>query len=319
MLYYRMKKFLIQLFVGIPSILAAQFIEGLDFGYNPGNLEMSIYLPKANSSEKLPLVIALHGCSQNAKSMAKQTGWNELAEKYNFIVLYPEQRRRNNGSNCFNWFELNDISKNSGESESINSMMDFAFREFNLDDQKVFIYGLSAGAAMGVVMMVNYPNRFKSGAIYAGLPYKTATSTKEGFAAVRNELDLTPKEWGDKIAKGERDEFSQLILLHGKKDKIVPIHYSYELVEQWCAINHMDTFPENIVSNFNSNPEVTRLSYIDENKTEKIIFYQFDNLRHEVAIDPGKGEKQGGKKSIFSKDIGFFSTYWVAKEFGLIP
>ena len=311
--------FLKTIFIFLPIWINAQFIQNLEFGENPGNLKMSIYLPKnqTQSLDKLPVVVALHGCSQNAKSMAQQTGWNELADKYNFVVLYPEQRRKNNGSNCFNWFELNDISKNAGECGSINNMIGFALKEFYLDDQKVYIYGLSAGAAMGLTMMAVYPEKFQSGAIYAGLPYKTATDKKEGFLAVGKEINLSPEEWAAKIDTGSDQEFPQLILLHGKKDQIVPIHYSYEILEQWSEVNKMNNIPDKIESNFVGNPDVTRMSYSNQNGEEKIIFYQFENLRHEVAINLGEGENQGGDKSIFSKDINFFSTFWVAKEFGL--
>jgi feruloyl esterase len=302
----------------LPLCIQAQFIHNLEFGENPGDLKMSIYLPKNKSAEKIPVVVALHGCSQNAKSMAWQTGWNTLADKYNFAVLYPEQRRKNNSTNCFNWFEIDDISENSGECGSIYNMITYGLREFNLDTQYVYIYGLSAGAAMSLSMMAIYPDKFKSGAIYAGVPFKTATNKKEGFEAVKKEINLSPEEWASKMEVNSSTVFPQLIVLHGKDDQIVPISYSNEIVEQWAQVNKISTLPDKVESNFDSNSDVTRLSYYDKSGKEKIIFYKFENLRHEVAIDTGNGEKQGGNKSVFSKDIDFFSTYWIAKDFGLI-
>src|ERR1700752_3422404 len=68
------------------------------FGSNPGNLKMFVYNPD-NGSEKVPLVVVLHGCTQTAKTCAEQTGWNKLAKKHQFYVLYPEQILINNVEN----------------------------------------------------------------------------------------------------------------------------------------------------------------------------------------------------------------------------
>ena len=78
-------------------------IELKDFGPNPGELKAFLHLPPQPEG-KLPLVIAMHGCLQNSQIYAKETGWNELADKQGFAVLYPEQVPTNNPNNCFSWF-----------------------------------------------------------------------------------------------------------------------------------------------------------------------------------------------------------------------
>ena len=65
------------------------------FGTNPGNLKLMLYEPP-NITEKAPLVVVLHGCTQVAKTCAEQTGWNKLAKQHQFYVLYPEQIILNN-------------------------------------------------------------------------------------------------------------------------------------------------------------------------------------------------------------------------------
>ena len=73
------------------------------FGTNPGNLKLMFYDP-GNITQKAPLVVVLHGCTQMAKSCAEQSGWNKLAKLHQFYVLYPEQLVLNNVENCFNWY-----------------------------------------------------------------------------------------------------------------------------------------------------------------------------------------------------------------------
>ena len=82
------------------------------FGSNPGNLKMYLYKPALLDESKLvSLVVVMHGCLQNAGVVAKQSGWNKLADKYGFLVLYPQQRILNNPMKCFCWYNRNDIEK----------------------------------------------------------------------------------------------------------------------------------------------------------------------------------------------------------------
>ena len=55
--------------------------------------------------ERLPLMVMLHGCGQDAKSFAASTRMNVVAARERFLVLYPEQDRLANASGCWNWFD----------------------------------------------------------------------------------------------------------------------------------------------------------------------------------------------------------------------
>ena len=93
-----------------------------NFGTNPGNLQMHAYIPDGLSSTPA-LVVALHGCTQNANSFDRGTGWSTLADRLGFGVIYPEQQTGNNPKNCFSWFLPNDTARDSGEALSIKQMM----------------------------------------------------------------------------------------------------------------------------------------------------------------------------------------------------
>jgi len=162
-------------------ILGQELKEIENFGSNPGNLKLFVYDNKITTKNKIPLVIVLHGCNQNASEIAELTGWNKLADLYQFKVIYPQQKRINNISNCFNWFQLKDIEKDKGEGESIYQMIQIAIKNYNIDINNIHITGLSAGGAMSLVLAATHPETFKSTAVFAGGAYKITTNPIEAL------------------------------------------------------------------------------------------------------------------------------------------
>jgi poly(hydroxyalkanoate) depolymerase family esterase len=290
------------------------------FGDNPGQLVFFIHAPKIKR-EKMPLVVALHGCNQDAATISIQSGWNKLADENGFCVIYPQQRFINNPSSCFNWYNEKDISKNSGESGSIKQMIDFVCDSFSIDKNQIFAYGLSAGAAMTAALLADYPETFNTGAILAGGPFMMATNPLGGVSAMITPKHKTSKQWGELVLKQNPDyknKFPRVIIIHGKKDGVVNPKNSYELVKQWAYVLHTDTIPSEKIESFANNKLVERKSYLDTNKEEKIIFYEIAGLGHALPVDPGNEVGKGGQTGLFAVDKDFFSTYWIAKDFGIL-
>lgn len=307
------------LFVFLPFLTFSQLKEEPFFGENPGNLKMFSFTDEGVEHGKRPLVVALHGCSQTANSLAKQSGWNKLAKEHQFVVIYPQQKRSNNGSNCFNWFKKKDHSKDSGESQSIKSMIDLAVKNYDIDTSKIFIYGLSAGAAMSVSMMANYPELFHTGAIFAGAPHRIVEKYSQAVKAMNGKIDKKPEEWGKLITNDPAEQdYPKLIVFHGEKDGIVDINNARELIEQWSYLHQTDAEQDSVIEHFANNENVQKISYWNKNKEEVITFYKIANLGHALPVDPGENKKQGGETGAFAKDMDFFSTYYVAKDFGLV-
>jgi len=291
------------------------------FGDNPGNLKMFIHVPNciSDSTSSIPLVVALHGCSQNAKRMAEQSGWNKLADENEFIVIYPQQKYTNNISNCFNWFNVNDTEIGRGENFSIKQMIDYALLTYPIDHDSVFIYGLSAGAAMAVTVMGNYPCQINSGAIFAGGAYGLAKNAMHSMKLMSNPPDLDQKEWCEKLQTEDiKNCVPQLVVFHGTKDNVVDIRNSHELIEQWTGLHNIDTIADETINSFASNPCITRFSYRDKQNEEHVVFYEVKDTGHVFSVDPGSGKRQGGQTGIYAKDNNFFSSYYVAHDFGLI-
>ena len=90
--------------------------EVVSFGANPGRLRMFRHVPEGLSAHA-PLVVALHGCGQNALGYAIGCGWIQLADRYGFALLCPEQRQQNNFNTCFNWFFPDHVARGGGEEQ----------------------------------------------------------------------------------------------------------------------------------------------------------------------------------------------------------
>jgi poly(hydroxyalkanoate) depolymerase family esterase len=103
------------------------------------------------------LVVVLHGCTQTASSYDYGAGWSTLADRYGFVLLFPEQQRSNNPNACFNWFLPDDVRRGSGEVLSIRQMIDRMIHDNDVDHHRIFITGLSAGGEMTSAMLACYP------------------------------------------------------------------------------------------------------------------------------------------------------------------
>ncbi len=316
------KLLLIFTFVTYHSLFFSQpgLTEIKNFGTNPGKLTFFIHTPKI-IGVKMPLVVALHGCNQDVATIAVQSGWNKLADTYGFYVIYPQQRFLNNASSCFNWFNEKDITKDKGEVGSIKQMIDLVCDSFSIDTSKIFAYGLSAGAAMRVALLADYPGTFNAGAILAGGPFMMATNPISGLTVMITSKNKSSKAWGDLVKQQNPDyksNYPRLIIIHGKNDKIVNIKNAYALVKQWANLVNADTLPSKKTAMFANNKDIEKKYFCDKQNEEKIIFYEVNKLGHALMVDPGDGIDKGGQKDLFAVDKDFFSTYWIAKDFGVI-
>jgi feruloyl esterase len=251
-----------------------------------------------------------------AKSMAKASGWNELAQRIGFAVLYPEQTVLNNGSSCFNWFREKDQELQGGETASILAMVQHIRQHYPIDSQRIYIYGVSAGAAMAVNVLANAPCQFQSGAILAGGPYKAATSATQALKAMRNPHHRSPSQWAAMLPAMACKP--SLIVLHGTQDKVVDPLSSAELINQWTGLHQTPPTPDTVIQGYASNPDIQLSTYRNPQGNWILRHYQIAQTGHAIPIDPGPGPHQGGNTGIFAVDRDFFSTYHIAQDWGLL-
>ncbi|MFL5753839.1 MAG: PHB depolymerase family esterase [Bacteroidia bacterium] len=290
------------------------------FGSNPGNLNMYSYAP-ATLPVNAPLVVMMHGCTQNAVTAATESGWNTMADRHNFYLVYPEQISANNSSTCFNWFLSGDQSKNQGEALSIKEMVDKMRALYSIDTSRIFVTGLSAGACMSSVMMACYPEIFNKGAIVAGAPYKAATNASGASAVMNGFVSQTPTQWGN-LVRNENPAYSGYLpkaaVFHGTSDPVVNINNATELVKQWTDVNGADQTADIITTNFNGNNFVTRSIYNDPQNEPVVETYIVNSFGHAIGLDTGSCYQQCGATGTYAYDINFSYTFWSAYFFGIL-
>lgn len=216
-------------------------METADFGPNPGNLRMFSHVPAAapKTSNGMPLLVELHGCTQTASGYDTGAGWSALGERQGFAVLAPEQKMVNNPNTCFDWFQPGDTRRGEGEAASIAAMIAQLIAAHPIDPSQVFITGLSAGGAMTAVMLATYPELFAGGAIIAGLPYGSARNVPEALTVMRHAPLRSPYDWGALVqaASAHAGPWPRIAIWHGDADTTVHISNAEAGMAQWASVH----------------------------------------------------------------------------------
>jgi poly(hydroxyalkanoate) depolymerase family esterase len=318
--YKQLLAFMIAALISFHVFPQAPLTPVTTFGSNPGNLRMYSYVPTGISGS-VSLVVVLHGCTQTATSYAAATGWNKLADKHKFILLYPEQKKENNVVLCFNWFDSLYQKKDQLQVLSIKQMVDYMKSNYSIDPEKIFITGLSAGGGMSNTMLANYPETFKKGAIMSGIPFKASLDTLGSYYSTHGFITKTPAQWGNLVKKANptyTGEFPDVALFHGGKDSTVYLSTNTESVKQWTNVNGADQTPESVDTAFQGNNGVSLSIYNDSLNKPVVYSYIVKTMKHAVSIDTGNCSRQGGQGQAYAKDFNFHSTYWAADFFGIL-
>jgi poly(hydroxyalkanoate) depolymerase family esterase len=163
----------------------AQFVSGSHTVSSAGTRAYKLYIPPASFEDPLPLVLMLHGCTQNPDDFAAGTRMNEAALKRGFYVLYPAQTQHANSSRCWNWFKHNHQKRGRGEPALLAGMTRDVMSRYNIDPQRVYVAGLSAGGAMAAILGDAYPELFAAVGVHSGLPTGSATNLQTALSAMQ--------------------------------------------------------------------------------------------------------------------------------------
>ncbi|MEO5962762.1 MAG: PHB depolymerase family esterase [Thermomonas sp.] len=154
-----------------------------------GALAYKLYVPgsySADATAAVPLLVMLHGCTQSPDDFAAGTRMNALSERHGFLVAYPSQSAKANANKCWNWFRPQDQARGGGEPALLAGMTAQLGVDYRVDPARIYVAGLSAGAAMAVVLGRTYPDVFAAVGAHSGLPYQAARDMGSAFAAMRN-------------------------------------------------------------------------------------------------------------------------------------
>jgi poly(hydroxyalkanoate) depolymerase family esterase len=283
---------------------------------NPGNLRGYTYVP-APLPEGAPLVVVLHGCSQNAAGYDHGSGWSNLAERHGFALLFPEQQSANNPALCFNWFAVGDSQRGMGEAASIRSMIDTMVAAHKLDRSRIFITGLSAGGAMASVMLATYPEVFAAGAIIAGIAYGCASDSREAFDCKGGRARAQAAELGASVrrASPHRGPWPRISVWQGSADRTVVPGNADAIVLHWASLHGLAPHP-NRVDTVEGYPHSAWLGADGETLIER---YDITGMAHGTPLMPGSEEGESGSAGAHMLDARISSTDRIAHFFGVAP
>ena len=203
-----------------------------------GLRQYRLYVPTGTDSEPLPLIVLLHGCTQDADDFAAGTQMNALAELHRCLVAYPVQPKRANPSKCWNWFKPDDQHRERGEPSLIAGITREIIAAHNVDPARVYIAGMSAGGAMAATMIAAYPELYAAAGVHSGLPARCAHDLPSALAAMKG-----GKPPG-KARSATRDTGSSpqrpMIVFHGDADATVHISNAERLVHGFDALPDVD-------------------------------------------------------------------------------
>ncbi|MDB5762639.1 MAG: esterase [Herminiimonas sp.] len=204
-----------------PNAGGAQFLAG-SYTNHAGTRNYKLYIPAGYHGQPLPLVVMLHGCTQNPDDFAAGTRMNAIAEEKPCLVVYPAQSQSANGSKCWNWFNAIDQQRDQGEPSIIAGITREIIDTYHVDPQQVYIAGLSAGGAMAVIMGTTYPDLYAAVGIHSGLPYAAADDLPSALAAMKGGMGMMGRQRNARAsAPGSRSQAVPIILFHGDKDRTV--------------------------------------------------------------------------------------------------
>ncbi|SEO09441.1 esterase, PHB depolymerase family [Paracoccus alcaliphilus] len=180
-----------------PSAAPEVTVPGASFGADrfackAGARDYLTYVPASASDGATGLIVMLHGCTQTHADFAAGTGMNALAERHGFVTVYPQQSRGDNAQSCWNWFSPGDQRRDRGEPAILAGIATQVAAAHGVPPSKTFVAGLSAGAAMAVILGQTHPDIFAAVGAHSGLPFGSARDVPSAFAVMAGTAESRP-------------------------------------------------------------------------------------------------------------------------------
>lgn len=197
-----------------------------------------LYEPSRAHRGPMPLVIMLHGCKQTPDDLAAGTRMNALAEREGFLVAYPQQPPRRQIQRCWQWFDLS-ATEGGREAQAIAGLIDSLAQRRDVQPDRIYLAGLSAGASMAATVALRYPERVAAVALHSGVVIGAADNPRAGLRAMQQGSSLNPAELLDAAGIAPGGPPMPAFVLHGMADDAVAPVNARLLARQFLAYNRL--------------------------------------------------------------------------------
>lgn len=231
---------------------AAALQEVTDFGANPSGIKMFLYVPD-NVPAKPSILVAVHWCHGTATDMYNGTQYATLAQKYGFIVVYPSAIT---SDGCWDVHSEATLKHDGGgDSQGIVSMVEYVEQHYNGNADQVYVTGISSGAMMTNVLLGTYPDVFKAGSAYAGVPFGCFGGGTDSWnaACATGQVTKTAQEWGDLVRAaypGYTGPRPRMQIWHGSNDEVLYFVNFGEEIKQWTDVAGISATPTSTQQDF---------------------------------------------------------------------
>jgi poly(hydroxyalkanoate) depolymerase family esterase len=245
-----------------------------------GTRNYKLYVPASiglRFAKPSGLLVMLHGCTQSPDDFAAGTRMNEQAEQLGMVVVYPQQTGRANTSQCWNWFRPQDQQRDGGEPSIIADLTRELAAQYGIDPAHTYVAGLSAGAAMAVILGQTYPDVFAAVGAHSGLAYGVARDVPSALGAMRG-ADLASLD-GHVPASKHR---TPTIVFHGDGDRTVALKNGTAIIDQLTRDELRDgTLRQHTHAGATqSGRSYTRQVYVDADATPVVEYWVLHGSGH---------------------------------------
>jgi acetylxylan esterase len=267
-----------------PSAQAATLTEVTGFGNNPTNLRMYLYVPDTVRA-KPAVLLALHYCTGSGPAFYSGTQFASLADQYGFIVIYPSATR---SGSCWDVSSPQALSHNGGSDPvGLMSMVNYVLQNRGADASRVYVTGASSGGMMTNVMLGDYPDVFKAGASFMGVPFgcfATTDGSSWNSACANGTIIKTPQQWGDLVRAaypGYSGARPRMQIWHGTDDTTLRYPNFGEQIKQWTNVLGVSQTP---VSTDTPQSGWTRTRYGNSSVTAPVEAISIQGVGHSLPL-----------------------------------
>jgi acetylxylan esterase len=255
------------------------------FGENPSNIKMYLHVPAKLISETPPVLVGLHWCHGDAPAFYSGTGFAALADKYGFIVIYPSAA---SSDGCWDVHSNATLMHDGGsDSRGIVSMVRYVLQNRHGDATRVYVTGHSSGGMMTNVLVGAYPDVFRAGAAFAGVPFSCfAGPGTWNTACATGTITKTGAQWGDAVRAaypGYVGPRPRMQLFHGTEDDTLSFVNFGEEIKEWTNVLGVSDVPSSTEASSPKAP-YTRTRYRDANQVVRVEAIEEQGQPHNLEI-----------------------------------